>query len=419
MVSCVTLPLGKQFLKMPDFNEFEKVAEEQKELVIGLVDDFLIYYAARTSRVAPEFDSQLKRSKATVKKLPSNWTALAKSQYIAHRIFKSGGLVNNYIHQPALQARSAAERAFLQRQIECPWRFSFGVVKEAPAAHVYRMEDAFRGDDYYLYSPGMTRLLAEHSARLWLHLIAFNGVCWQSFGPMISFHSFDADDIFFFSGELNPRIESEEDLVAELEGNPLPYMMLMCGASFPQVFHHGDEVVHLQAAVPVDRFSADRLPKDFIASYNKGVYRLALRGWHEFPHYAIAYYHERKQELLLGALTDRGFGKLTGAMQQAGFHIPGADVRVRPQMVQTILQVLNKKINLNPYGQLFENEPEPRAAGQIDKINAVLKLALPYINNHEQPDIDALAAQAGVDPADVREAVEAAIAHAKKMRKNL
>jgi hypothetical protein len=404
---------------MPDFNQFEEVAQAQKDLVRGLVDEFLIYHAANTSNVGEEFDRQLKRFQQAVKKLPFNWSAMAKSQYIAHRIFKAGGLVNNYIRQRAFLSRSAAELSFLQRQIEYPWRFIFAVLTDTPAPNVYRMKDVFRGDNYAIYSPGMAGMLAEQSARLWFHLIAFNGVCWETYGPMISFCSFDADDIFFFATELNPHIETDEDVVADVERNPLPYMMLMIGSGFPTVFHRGDEMVYLTSTISVDRFSSDQVPKGFIASYNKGVYRLALKRWDDFPHIANAYYHERKQEMLLTALTDRGFEALLSAMQKGGFDVTDADVRVHPQMLQTIQQVLKKKVNLNPYEHLFDQAPASDDAMQLEKINAVLQLALPYINNDQQPDIDALAAQAGVDPAAVREAVEKAIGHIMRRRKEL
>jgi hypothetical protein len=81
--------------------------------------------------------------------------------------------------------------------------------------------------------------------------------------------------------------------------------------------------------------------------------------------------------------------------------------------------VLKKKVNLNPYEHLFDQAPASDDAMQLEKINAVLQLALPYINNDQQPDIDALAAQAGVDPAAVREAVEKAIGHIMRRRKEL
>jgi hypothetical protein len=404
---------------MPDFSDFEKTACAQKDLVRGLVDDFLIYHAAATSGVGNEFDGQLRRFQAPLQKLPSDWYVVAKSQYIAHRVFRAGGLVRNYIRQPALQSRSAAELAYLQQQIECPWRFSFVVLKDNPAPHVYRMEDVFRGDSYDIFSPGMTSRLSEQSARLWFFLIGSNGVCWETYGPMICFRSFDVDDIFFFATELNPRINSEEDLVADIERNPLPYMLLISGSAFPPVFHKDDELVQLSSLISIGRFSSDSLSNDFIASYNKGVYRLALRQWNEFPHFAHAYYHERKQELLLTALTDRAFDKLSGVLQKAGFEVKDADVRVRPQMLRIIEQMLNKKIIVNPYEDLFKKSPDTDAARHIEKINAVLQLALPYINNDQQPDIDALAAQAGVDPADVREAVEMAIAHLAYRRKTL
>jgi hypothetical protein len=52
----------------------------------------------------------------------------------------------------------------------------------------------------------------------------FNGACWQTFGPVVPFRSFQPDDIFFFATELNLFIETEEDLMADVEENPFPYL---------------------------------------------------------------------------------------------------------------------------------------------------------------------------------------------------
>jgi len=95
------------------------------------------------------------------------------------------------------------------------------------------MEDVFSDQEFLLYSPGVTKTLEDQSIILWFNLISFNGACWQSFGPIGTYKSFEPDDIFFFATELNPEIADEQELLANLEENPIPYMMLLSGGNYP------------------------------------------------------------------------------------------------------------------------------------------------------------------------------------------
>lgn len=178
-------------------------------------------------------------------------------------------------------------------------------------------------------------------------------------------------------------------------------------------------MIHLAAWVELEQFRSDQLDKHFKTAYNRGVYKITLARWSGFPHYAVAYFDEKEKMLMLTALTDRGYDALSERLRACGLNTGEADVRVRPTMVNTASEVLRRKIELNPYEKLFDVKADPEAEATLEKINQVLQLALPYVNNDQQPDIDALAAQAGVDPDEVREAVAKSIAHVQEMRRRM
>src|SRR3546814_12868247 len=84
------------------------------------------------------------------------------------------------------------------------------------------MQDVFTSQKFLLYSTGVTQILSEHPVALWFNLIAFNGMCWQSYGPIGHYQSFRPDDIRYYASELNPRewFEKDAELLENVERNP-------------------------------------------------------------------------------------------------------------------------------------------------------------------------------------------------------
>ncbi len=404
---------------MKRFEHFKQTAEQQKPLTRKLIDDFLIYYAADKDKLSLEADLRMKPFRHIIHQLPHSWPGMFKSQYIAHRIFKQGGLIQKYLRHSALKSLSPSEREFLEFQLQHPWQFSFSRIIDNPDEHVYAMKDVFREQEYYLYSPGMTNILEEQSVKLWFNLETFNGECRETYGPIAGFQAFDEDDIFFFATEINPALQFTEELTADVERNPTAYALLISGAKSPVIMQEEDEMIQHAAWMEQKAFTTDQLNNRFEIAYNTGVYRLTLKAWRDFPHFAQAYYDEEQQELVVTALTERGFAALSGELRKCGFAVGEADVRVRLSMVSTAGEILRREIDLNPYEELFQEVTAPETDEFMEKVNRVLQLALPFINNDKQPDIDALAAQAGVDPDDVREVIEKSIAHLKESRNRL
>ena len=233
---------------------------------------------------------------------------------------------------------------------------------------------------------------------LWFNLIAFNGVCWQTFGPLNAYQSFDEDDIFFFATELNPRIDSEERLMEDVEKNPVPYMLLLNGGRIPQTVNKKDELLIILSEYEQDSFDAGQLKDHFKVEYNSNVFRISLKEWDEPPHLAAAYYHEVEKLLSLTSMTDRSFSALTKKMNEHGFDLPlEPQIRIHPSMLVTAERILKKKLDFNPYEKLFTPETTPQAKAEIEKINRLLQSVLPVINAGKKPDIKALAKEAGVD----------------------
>jgi hypothetical protein len=402
---------------MQDFTQLRSVCKESTSLSTIVVDDFLMHYVAQREGLEREMDQRLSGFRKVTKELQQSWINLLKAQYIGHRIFKKEGLIKKYLNHAAVKALPAEQRSYLERQSAVPWRYSYSAITANPEADFYEMEDVFSGENYLLYSPSVTKILAEASVSLWFNLIGFNGSCWQSFGPVINFLGLVPDDIFFFATELNPRIETEEDLMADIEQNPFPYLMLISGSRYPFTVQGKDEILHLVAEHPLESFDGSRFKKDFTVEYADSVYRIRSGAWGEPPHFAAAYYAEDRKILLLTALTDRGFQSLVNQLNKNGLGIPTEpDIRVHLPMLINVKHILGKELQLNPYEDLFESKSTPAEQDTMDNLNRLLSLALPFINAGQEPDIPALAKQAGVDEETAREVLSHAIGRFKKLQ---
>lgn len=118
---------------------------------------------------------------------------------------------------------------------------------DEPAEDFYTMEDVFTGKRYLLFSPGVSNILVSFKPVLWFNLLGFNGFCWQSFGPVVYYNGFEAGDIWFFATELNPDLEEPAEVPAQVESNPIPFMMLLSGSTYPLTFHKEDQLLFLLA----------------------------------------------------------------------------------------------------------------------------------------------------------------------------
>lgn len=403
-----------------DFEALRRMCMENATLSKTLIDDFLLYYAARRNGIDRTFVTRLNRYADVVAGMPEEWLGRAAAQFMAHRIFRRGGLMEKYIHDPGIKALGEKEHNYLTRCVNHPWRFSFSKVVGSPAEDFYQMQDVFRGDSFLLFSPGTTATIANRKVALWLNLVGFNGACWESYGPIGGFADFEPDDIFFYATELNPEIDSDDGLVEDIERNAVPYMILLAGSNYPMVFNKEDQIIHCMAYVDVGTLDTALLKDRFVMAYSNGVCRLALKQWSDYPHFAVAYYDDLERLLVLTAMTDRGFEFLSSALNQQGYAVPEyPEIRVQTSTVHFTSKVVGREIAVNPYERYFSTPADPAVDEQLKKINTLLGLALPDINEGREPDVAALAREAGVEEEVARDLLKQAMKRIRELRKNM
>ncbi|MEO8764781.1 MAG: hypothetical protein ABI416_10860 [Ginsengibacter sp.] len=405
---------------MENFNELRRLCKESSALSGKVVDRFLLYYSAQREGLNKEMDQRLLRFRLVTKEFEKSWINIFKAQYIGHRIFKENGFIKRYLQHTAIKELPTDQRNFLEQQSVIPWKYSFSTIIGKPESDFYEMEDAFTGETYLIYSPSVSQILSKGPVSLWFNLIGFNGSCWQSYGPVTSFSSFGPDDIFFFATELNPAIETEEALMADVENNPIPYLMLISGSTYPLIINGKDEILQVFAEHYLESFDSTGLEKDFKIEYARGIYRLSLGAWGGPPHFAQAYYVEERELLLVNSLTERGFQNLVKKLNQHGFGLPTEpDIRVHLSMLVSIKHVLGKDIRLNPYEEVFKIETTPEGQVETDKLNRLLALALSVINAGRKPDFRALSKEVGVDEETAREIVNNTINRINKLNRKI
>ncbi len=404
---------------MDDYNKILNVCQENQKLSRVVVDEFLLYYAAERDKLDKEMDKRQARYRHITSRIQKEWERMIKAQYIAHRIFKAGGLISKYLNHSAIKQLPPEEINFLKQAAVYPWRFSFSIIKNNPAEDFYEMVDVFRDEGFLLYSPGISSTLKEKKPVLWFNLIGFNGACWMSYGPISGYNSFEPDDIFFFATELRPKtiFEDDEDVVADVENNPVPYMMLFAGSNHPLSFTCNEQIVEVMAQYDEGAFDTRELKKVFRQEYNNDVFRLSLKGWDSHPHFATAFYDENEKLLTLYAMTEKGFVALVKAFNAYGYKLyDDPEVRINPSMRMMAGEILKKDIQLHPYEHLFEKASSKEEDEQIKRINEFINLALPDINAGKQPDIPFLAQKAGIDVKTAQDIMKSVMDKFDKMK---
>ena len=403
---------------MLDYTLIREHCQKSSSLSKSVIDEFLLHYTAHHDRLDREFESRISRFKNAERGMPANWYGLIKAQYIGHRIFKPGGLIRKYLNHAALKDLDSEQQNYLRQTAVYPWKFSFSQIIAKPERDFYEMEDVFSGEVYLLYSQSVTQISSEHSVLLWFNLIGFNGSCWQTYGPVGNFQCFDADDIFFYATEFNRAIESEDDLIEDVENSPVPYMMLMTGSNYPLIRNGEHEVLQVIGEHPSSGFDTKEMKKSFRVEYAEPVFRISHKIWSEPPHFAEAYYNEERGILFISALTDHGYLELTKVLNKKGFNLPGdPDIRLHLPMITVMKNLLQKDLVLNPYSVCFEKKAEPESDLLMGTLNRLLALALPYINSGQEPNVDALAKEAGVDPETAKQLLRKSMDRINKLRK--
>lgn len=85
-------------------------------------------------------------------------------------------------------------------------------------------------------------------------------------------------------------------------------------------------------------------------------------------------------------------------MGKYGCDLPAyPQVRIHIAMLTTAKGILKKEIVLDPYGKYFPETPTEADSENTDKLNELLSLLIPAMNEGKTPDLAAAAKKTGVD----------------------
>ncbi len=386
-----------------NFDHIKKTCLKSKELTSSVIDEFLIYYAGEKANLHREVKKRFNKYRHAINEVEPGWINMFISQYIAHRIFQEGGFINKTINHSALNFLDEEEMDFLRHNQQHPWKFSVSVIINNPAPDFYTMQDVFTEESFLLYSPGVTKIRAASDVALWLNLITYNGDCWETYGPICHYRSFEASDILFFTSLLYPHNfpETGEDIMAAVAKNPVPYMVLYLNANQPLIFSPDNhQFVHLFVEYLDENFDSTMLKDRFTMEYSNNVFRMSLNDWSEHPHFSYAYYDEKNQVLALSAFSHPGFEALVDTLNACGYQLSYSwDFRVNPAMLAACKNIFRQEIQLNPYDSLFEKDDHRTDAEkkEFENTNKMLEAIIPDLNSGIKPDAAALAKRFNVD----------------------
>jgi len=393
---------------MPSYKELRELCEEERQKSENFISQ--VFYLSYKKRSFKQYFTSIFESYETIlKDLKEAFIPHIIWQYLAHKIFKENGK----IHQPKI--KNALNKyldvegwEWAKWNMRNPWDFSFAEIESQPADDFYEMGDLLTGEVYLLHDPFTTEVLKNAHYQKWLHLVYFNGECWQAYPPSSPFISLTADDLFFFATELHPNKDFETylDVKEDLEANPVPYRMLMYGSHMPVSYSNQNEpFIYHFSEIDVAQFNIRDLETDFYIEETDGVYRLGLKEWEAYPHFSVAYYDAVEEEVfVLTAMTERGYRAVVKTLNKYDFYLSyDPEFLVTPPMLTTAETVLGKKISLSPYEDLFK---ETENADHQENLNQFLSLVLPAINKGEEPNIEKAAQKAGIPVETGRELLQ-------------
>ncbi|MEI6885947.1 MAG: hypothetical protein WCO02_15750 [Bacteroidota bacterium] len=384
--------------------DFEKMADHclrHKKISDKVLDQFLMPFIARREGMDRKMNAYTQKYLHIIRKMPKEFFPMAMGEYIMGKTLAPDGLIHKYLNNIQLKSLEKTEREFLEFQADNPWRYCFARIAGREARDFFILRDAFSEDEFLLYSSGVEAFWTEGRKQdLYFLLTGFNGLCFHTYGNILPFRSFDADDIYFYGTEVFPEVDSDALLMASVYKDPIPYMMLASGMEFPVTMSGIHKLRQFVAVDEIAGIATDKLKETFSVQWNANIYRISHQDWSGPPHFASAYFNESNGEFSRYSLTEEGFRELSRMLIASGLLIDvKEDYSVGMSMLVTMQEILKKKINLYEYESLFpEKETNPMSQEDLNGLNRFMKLLLPYINAGTQPDLEILARQAGIEP---------------------
>lgn len=383
-----------------NYKKFTEHCLIQQQISKGVLDNFLMNFIGRKEGMVHKMDIYEQKYRHIIPLMPKSFFPSLMGEYIMGKTFSPNGLIHKYLNHVQLLSLDKEDREFLEFQSKHPWRYCFAHIVAHPTENFFKLHDAFYEDEFLIYSPGIEGYWADgHKRDLYFLLTGFNGMCHQTYGPIIPLQSFTPDDIYFYGCELFPEVDSDATLLASIYKDPMPYMMLARGMQFPTMVSSDQVLRHMVAVDEMAHIDTETLKQRFSIGWNKNIYRIRQEEWGKPPHFASAYFNEKSGELTRYAMTETGFRELTKELIKSGLKIGmNEDYSVGISMVLTMEEILRKKIKINEFEDLFpETENDQASEKGLEEINRFLQLLLPFINAKTQPDLPSLAQQSGVD----------------------
>lgn len=368
----------------------------------------LIYYGADRSKLSQRFDLLAKRHKKIFGRLDPANQALFKTQFIIHELFKNNGLVHKYLNHSQIKVLPKEEYDYLKTQAENPWRFIYWFVRNSPSPDFFEAVDIFTGEEFLLYSPGASRTLLEMNVVTFGGLISSNGDCYQTYGPLMGFTSFQSDDIFYYAGELDPSVETIADLNDLIAKDLFSFLLLSVYSAIPLVQHQGHEILYVLSTIEAVTFEMDAWQEAFRVEYAANVFKISLKELEGFPHFACVYFDEEEEEMTLSAMTDFGYDQLVGELEKLGIDAPDeAYIRLHVSMKTAIEEITGRNPELLPFEDYFNQQPaEQQSSPEMDALNDFLAELMPAINSKASFNLDDLISKTGADPVSAKEIYE-------------
>jgi hypothetical protein len=339
-----------------DFQEIKSICERNSCLSKSLVDDFLLTYVGEKEGQSQKTFRKLGSFRHIINKMGADWIRMVVSQLLVNDIFRKDGQINRIINHAEVSNRSQAEIDFLEFQIKHPWRFSFCTATKQHPHSFFEMKDVVSEETFLLFSPGISEI--NHDAgtafSMWFLLIAFNGDCYQTYGPLVYFRGIQPFDLFYFAKAIRPGIVLPNEVPDVIESDPLPFTMLFSGAELPVTFHKKDMVVYHKSEYYVKDFDIERYVEDFIVEKKYPLFKLSLKRWHGFPHFSKCIYHAKKNLLILTSMTNRGYNSLVAALNRKKNDFPiNPEILVTPSMHYLTKDILGVSQDMFPYEKHF------------------------------------------------------------------
>jgi hypothetical protein len=87
---------------MKTYDELRTICKLNSRISEKVVDDFLISYAAGHQGLEKKMEREFDRFRHVAKQLGTENVNMLKSQYLAHKVFREGGLLGKFLKHPAL-----------------------------------------------------------------------------------------------------------------------------------------------------------------------------------------------------------------------------------------------------------------------------------------------------------------------------